>query len=85
MMSLVQWQPNIRAIEEARLRRAWTLRRLSTESHVSYPTVLNLLLGRTKPNFGTLGQLGRALGLSTAELIRIVDAEDPIAVAEKAS
>ena len=49
---------NIRAIEEARLRRGWTLRRLSREARLSYPTVINLLLGRTKPNFGTQAPFG---------------------------
>ncbi len=72
-MILVRWQPNIRAIDEARLRRCWTLSRLSREARVSYPTVINLLRGRTKPNFGTLEQLGGALGLSAADLIQIFE------------
>jgi transcriptional regulator with XRE-family HTH domain len=72
-MSLVQWRPNIRTIDEARLRRGWTLRRLSREARISYPTVINLLLGRTKPNFATLDQLGTALALTSADLIEILD------------
>jgi hypothetical protein len=49
------------------------LRRLSREARLSYPTVINVPLGRTKPNFGRLDQLGGALGLSAAELVLIVD------------
>jgi len=72
-MSAVQWRPNVRAIEEARIRRCWTLRRLSREARLSYPTVINLILGRTKPNFGTLEQLGKALDLTTVDLVAFVE------------
>jgi transcriptional regulator with XRE-family HTH domain len=71
-MRAVEWRPNVRAIEEARIRQCWTLRRLSREARLSYPTVINLLLGRTQPNFATLQQLGKALDLSTVDLVAFI-------------
>src|ERR671911_2373311 len=59
-----------RNLAEVRERRMWTQVRLAHEAGVSPTTVSGIESGKiSRPHFGTLGKLARALGVDPRELV----------------
>jgi transcriptional regulator with XRE-family HTH domain len=65
---------NLRVIRE---RRMWTQARLADEAGVSPTTVSGIESGRiSRPHFGTLRKLARALGVEPEEMVSVAGSEE---------
>jgi transcriptional regulator with XRE-family HTH domain len=68
---------NLMSIRE---RRMWTQARLADEAGVSPTTVSGIESGRiSRPHFGTLRKLARALGVEPEELLSVPESEESVA------
>lgn len=72
----VRWSVDVRAIERARVLRAWTRGELARAAHVDEKTLRDMLNGRRRPTFGTVQAVCTALGLTLPNVIVFADGED---------
>lgn len=71
----VRWSVDVRAIERARVLRAWTRGELARAAHVDEKTLRDMLSGRRRPAFGTVQAVCTALGLTLPDVIVFADVE----------
>jgi len=72
----VRWSVDVRAIERARVLRAWTRAELARAAQVDEKTLRDMLSGRRRPTFGTVQAVCTALGMTLPDVIVFAELED---------